>query len=148
MNTTYDTIETIIGQSFTSDPFEISQERIVQFADATNDHQWIHIDEERAAEGPFGATVAHGYLTLSLLVPLVQNVGLFPEDVSAVINYGLNKLRFINPVTAGGSITLQGAVTDVTERRDGQKLLTVQCEVVGAGGNTVLATEALFLLVR
>lgn len=148
MNTTYDTIETIIGQSFTSDPFEISQERIVQFADATNDHQWIHIDEERASEGPFGATVAHGYLTLSLLVPLVQNVGLFPEDASAVINYGLNKLRFINPVPAGGSITLQGAVTNVTERRNGQKLLTVQCEVVGAGGNTVLATEALFLLVR
>ena len=147
MHTTFQTIHDRVGKSFESDPFVITQDRIVQFADATDYHQWIDIYEDRAKAGPFGGTVAHGYLTLSLLVPLVQSVGLFPTNVSAVINYGLNKLRFVNPVRAGESVTLHGSLTDVSERAEGQKLLMVQCEVKNESGKTVLAAETLFLLV-
>lgn len=147
METTVQTIEEFIGTTVTSDPYPISQERIVAFADATEDHQWIHIDEERARESIFGSTVAHGYLTLSLIVPLIQNTGLLPTDASAVINYGLNTLRFINPVKAGGSVRLQANLAAVVERKHGQKLLTLQCEMLGENNETVLAADVLFLLV-
>lgn len=147
MQTTFSTIEDFIGTTITSEPYTISQERIVQFADATEDHQWIHIDEERAQAGPFGSTVAHGYLTLSLIVPLMQSTGLLPTDATAVINYGLNTLRFINPVKAGGSVSLKVTLAAVVERKHGQKLLTLQCEMLGENNETVLAADILFLLV-
>lgn len=86
------------GQEWgTSDWFEISQERVNQFADATDDHQWIHVDVERAKQGPFGTTIAHGFLTLSLVVPLAGQVSRV-EGIRMGINYGLNKVRFPNPV--------------------------------------------------
>ena len=84
----------------------VSQERINTFADATGDHQWIHIDPERAAkESPFGGPIAHGYLTLSLIVPMFGEV-LTVENLKMGVNYGLNKVRFTNPVPAGGKIRL------------------------------------------
>ncbi|MEV6699533.1 MaoC family dehydratase [Streptomyces sp. NPDC051453] len=81
----------------------VDQSRIDRFADATGDYQWIHVDPERAASGPFGATIAHGYLTLSLLPALVKEV-YRTEGVTVAVNYGLNKVRFINPVRVGSKV--------------------------------------------
>lgn len=94
-----------IGQEVAvSEWVEISQQRISQFADATDDHQWIHVDPERAArESPFGGTVAHGFLTLSLLPAMLVNA-LHMADMKMGINYGLNKVRFPAPVPAGSRV--------------------------------------------
>ena len=82
---------------------EVTQERVNTFADATDDHQWIHVDAERAAAGPFGTTIAHGFLTLSLLIPMWSEILRF-DGVRLAINYGLNKVRFPSPVPVGSSI--------------------------------------------
>ena len=82
---------------------DVTQERIDAFADATEDRQWIHVDPERAAEGPFGTTVAHGYLTLSLLVPITYEL-LPVEDARLAVNYGLGRVRFPAPVPAGSRV--------------------------------------------
>lgn len=82
---------------------EITQERVDRFADATGDHQWIHVDPDRAAAGPFGQTIAHGYLTLSLAVPFVSEI-LGVEGVAMGINYGTNKVRFPAPVPVGSKL--------------------------------------------
>ena len=93
---------------------EITQDRVNTFADATDDHQWIHVDRERAAAGPFGGTIAHGYLTLSLVIPMLNEL-LDVQGVSMGINYGLNKVRFPAPVPVGSKVRLAaqlGAVED------------------------------------
>jgi acyl dehydratase len=93
---------------------EITQQRIETFADATDDHQWIHVDREKAAAGPFGTTIAHGYLTLSLVIPLFGEL-IEVKGVRMGINYGLNKVRFPAPVPAGAKIRLAaqfGAIED------------------------------------
>ncbi|MER6266594.1 MaoC family dehydratase [Streptomyces sp900105755] len=96
----------------TSKWLEITQDRVNTFADATDDHQWIHTDPVRASEGPFGGPIAHGYLTLSLAIPLWSEV-LEVDDVSTKVNYGLNKVRFPSPVPVGARIRLTGAVARV-----------------------------------
>ena len=93
---------------------EITQERINTFADATDDHQWIHVDPGKAAAGPFGGPIAHGYLTLSLVIPLFNEL-LQVKGVSMGINYGLNKVRFPAPVPAGARIRLGGALGAVED---------------------------------
>ncbi|MGK5555404.1 MaoC family dehydratase [Actinomadura kijaniata] len=93
---------------------EVTQDRVDTFADATDDHQWIHVDPERAAGGPFGGTIAHGYLTLALLIPLFGEL-LEIGGVAMSVNYGLNKVRFPAPVPVGARIRLHGVVADVTE---------------------------------
>jgi acyl dehydratase len=98
----------------TSDWLEITQDRINTFADATGDHQWIHVDPERAAAGPFGAPIAHGYLTLSLFIPLFTDL-LDVQGVTTKVNYGLNKVRFPSPVKAGSRIRLSARVASVEE---------------------------------
>ncbi len=93
---------------------EITQDRVNAFADATDDHQWIHVDREKAAAGPFGRTIAHGFLTLSLVIPLFGELAAV-KGVSMGINYGLNKVRFPAPVPVGSKIRLAaqlGAVED------------------------------------
>jgi len=92
----------------------ITQDRIDTYADATDDHQWIHVDPVRAATGPFKATIAHGYLTLSLIIPLFNQL-LEIRGVSMSVNYGLEKVRFPAPVPVGGKIRLTGTVDSVTE---------------------------------
>ena len=97
-----------------TDWLEITQDRVNAFADATSDHQWIHVDTEKAAAGPFGGTIAHGYLTLSLVVHLMSEL-LEVRGVSMGINYGLNKVRFPAPVPVGSEVRLAaqvGAVED------------------------------------
>src|SRR3954467_10984144 len=96
----------------------ITQERIDLFADATGDRQWIHVDPERAADGPFGATVAHGYLTLSMLPFLGAQVFAFAGDVARV-NYGLNKVRFVAPVRVGAKVRSRVDMLDVVDIEKG-----------------------------
>ncbi|MFF9775713.1 MaoC family dehydratase [Streptomyces sp. NPDC013978] len=98
----------------TSEWIEVTQERIDTFADATGDHQWIHVDPAKAAEGPFGAPIAHGYLTLSLFIPLFTEL-LDVEGVSTKVNYGLNKVRFPSPVKVGSKIRLVGKLASVED---------------------------------
>ncbi|WP_328836149.1 MaoC family dehydratase [Streptomyces europaeiscabiei] len=97
-----------------SEWIEVTQERINTFADATGDHQWIHVDPEKAAEGPFGAPIAHGYLTLSLFIPLFTEL-LDVEGVSTKVNYGLNRVRFPSPVKVGSKIRLVGRLASVED---------------------------------
>ncbi|MET8762369.1 MaoC family dehydratase [Lentzea sp. NPDC004782] len=97
-----------------TDWLEIDQNRVNLFADATDDHQWIHVDPERAAEGPFGGTIAHGYLTLALLIPLMTEL-LDVQGVRMSINYGLDKVRFPAPVPVGAKIRLKGTVASVDD---------------------------------
>ena len=93
---------------------EISQDRVDTFADATDDHQWIHVDAERAAAGPFGTTIAHGYLTLSLLIPMWHEI-LQYDGLRLGVNYGLNKVRFPAPVPVGSRIRAGATLVSVEE---------------------------------
>ncbi|MFC4003716.1 MaoC family dehydratase [Prauserella oleivorans] len=97
-----------------TDWMEITQDRVNTFADATDDHQWIHVDTARAAESPFGDLIAHGYLTLSLIIPQFTRL-LKIEGARMAVNYGLNKVRFPSPVLVGSRIRLRGAVENVVE---------------------------------
>ncbi|WP_112266539.1 MaoC family dehydratase [Lentzea terrae] len=111
-----------------TDWLQIEQGRVNTFADATDDHQWIHVDPERAAEGPFGGTIAHGYLTLALLIPLMTEL----LDVSGVrmsINYGLDKVRFPAPVPVGAKIRLNGKVADVEDVKGDGVQITIDFTV-------------------
>jgi acyl dehydratase len=108
-------LKTLVGADLgASDWIEVTQQRINTFADATDDHQWIHVDVERAAAGPFGGPIAHGYLTLSLLIPLWGDL-LRIEGVSRGVNYGLNRVRFPAPVPAGARIRLTGKLTSADD---------------------------------
>lgn len=107
----------------------VDQGRINAFAEATGDHQWIHVDEERCRrESPYGQTIAHGFLTISLLPMLAQQL-LEIQGVSARINYGLNKLRFTGPVPAGARVRLHQMIKDVSDRDDGSVQLTADVTV-------------------
>jgi acyl dehydratase len=106
----------------TSDWIEVTQDRVNLFADATDDHQWIHVDAERAkAESPFGGPIAHGYLTLSLLIPMWSQV-LTVTDSKMAVNYGLNKVRFPAPVPVGSKVRLTATLADVEELKGGYQL--------------------------
>jgi acyl dehydratase len=115
----------------TSDWHEITQEQINQFADATGDHQWIHVDPEAAADGPFGTTVAHGYLTLSML-PLLLSEIVSVSDAVMGLNYGTEKIRFTNPVPVGSRVRLHAKLAR-GERRGPSVLwfVGVQIEIEG-----------------
>jgi acyl dehydratase len=105
-----------------SDWLLVDQARVDTFADATGDHQWIHVDPQRAAQGPFKGTIAHGYLTLSLVVPLMA--GLFKvEGVRMGINYGVNKVRFPAPLPVGSKIRAHGEILSVGEVEGGVQVV-------------------------
>ncbi len=108
-----------------SDWMVIDQERINTFADCTEDHQWIHVDVEKAKEGPFGGPIAHGFLVLSLIPHLSAGNTLLPEDCIMAVNYGLNKVRFVNPVPVGAKIRDRAVLTEVVEKGDKRLLVTV-----------------------
>jgi len=107
----------------TSDWLLIDQDRIDKFADATNDHQFIHVDAERAAQTPFGSTIAHGYLTLSLISYLISGLMKVPDGTDMVINYGLNKVRFLTPVKVNQHLRAHMENIEITEKRPGQILI-------------------------
>ncbi|GAA0914547.1 MaoC family dehydratase [Streptomyces sp. DSM 41524] len=116
----------------TSEWIEVTQDRIDTFADATGDHQWIHTDPERAAQGPFGAPIAHGYLTLSLFIPLFTQL-LDVRGVTTKVNYGLDKVRFPAPVKAGSRIRLVARLTSVEDVPGGVQI-TVDGTIEVEGG--------------
>ncbi|HUG08232.1 MAG TPA: MaoC family dehydratase [Acidimicrobiia bacterium] len=114
-----DDVHALIGQDLgTSGWFELAQEDIDAFADLTGDDQWIHTDPERAATGPFGTTIAHGYLTLSLLLPLLEEV-LIVENRTSSINYGLDRVRFPAPVPSGSRIRMSATLAEATDIESG-----------------------------
>jgi acyl dehydratase len=115
-----------------SDWLTVGQEQIDMFADATQDHQWIHVDTERAKEGPFGTTIAHGFLTLSLIVPMVFGVYRI-EGVKMGVNYGLNKVRFTGPVPAGSRVRGVVELVDVADVEGGVQVTSkVTVEIEGS----------------
>ena len=127
-----DEVEAAVGSDLGAGEWlEITQDRIDAFADATGDHQWIHIDPERAKDGPFGATIAHGYLTLSL-VPLLGADLMKVEGTKMAINYGLNKLRFPNPVRVGSRVRAAGKLASFERTANGARIVvTVTIEIEG-----------------
>ena len=126
-----------------SDWLTVTQDRVNTFADATDDHQWIHVDTERARTGPFGATIAHGYLTLSLMIPLWTQI-LQMEGVAVAVNYGLNRVRLPAPVPVGSQVRLHARVSAV-EDVAGAVQLTVDFTVEIQGGDKpALVAEALY----
>ena len=101
----------------------IDQQRVNQFADCTGDHQFIHLDEEKAKQTPFGGTIAHGFLSLSLIPALSAGLAIRPEGLKMAVNYGLDSVRFIQPVRVGSRVRMQLTVVDVTEKNPGQWLV-------------------------
>ncbi|KQY47323.1 dehydratase [Cellulomonas sp. Root137] len=129
-----------VGQSATADRwFAVDQARIDAFADTTDDHQWIHVDPVRAAEGPFGATVAHGYLTLAL-IPVLTDGLVEVGGTGLVVNYGLDRVRFLQPVTAGSRIRATSTVTSAEPTPQGVRAtFTVTVEIEGATKPALIA---------
>ncbi|KLO32217.1 MaoC family dehydratase [Mycobacterium haemophilum] len=119
-----------VGQS---DWVTITQDDVDRFADATGDHQWIHVDPERAAAGPFGGTIAHGYLTLALL-PRLQHQMYTVNGVKLAINYGLNKVRFPAPVPVGSQVRGQSSLVGVEDLGNGtvQAIVSTTVEIAGS----------------
>lgn len=128
----------------TSEWFTIEQQRINDFADCTLDHQFIHINEEAAAKTPFGGTIAHGFLTLSLLVKLCEDIAVHPEGLAMGVNYGLNKVRFLNPVRAGKRVRAHVELASV-EQKDAHRFLTTQNITVEIEGEETPALVAEWL---
>ena len=116
-----DLLDAVGAETGPGEWLEIDQARIDAFADATGDHQWIHVDPERAASGPFGTTVAHGYLTLSLLPALAAGL-LEIGDLGMAVNYGLDKVRFIQAVPSGLRVRVSAVITDAVETPLGIRL--------------------------
>ena len=129
-----DEIRARAGQEIgVSDWLEIGQDRIDQFADATDDHQFIHVDQALAAQTPFGGTIAHGFLSLSMLSRMAVDVMLAPDSVKMGVNYGLDRVRFLAPVKAGKRIRGRFTLDSVDEKAPGQILMrhTVTVEIEG-----------------
>jgi len=124
--------------------FEIGQQRINEFAECTEDRQFIHVDEEKAAAGPFGGTIAHGFLTLSMLSHIATQNGVSPEGVVMGINYGFDKVRFLAPVRAGKRIRAVVEVLDITPK-DNNRFLIKQGITVEIEGEETPALVAEWL---
>lgn len=130
-----------------SDWFEVTQERVNQFADATGDHQWIHVDPERAKDGPFGHTIAHGYLTLSLIPMLAKQIYTV-GNIAMGINYGLGKVRFPTVLPVGSKIRAGAELAEVTDKPQGtQAILRFTFETEN-GEKPVCVAETIVLYVR
>ena len=124
-----------IGQMLGHSPWlEIDQQRVDRFAECTGDHQFIHVDPEKAAQTPFGGTIAHGFLSLSLIPMLMGDLLPIPEGTRMGVNYGLDSLRFIQPVRVGSRVRLAVTLLDAHEKNPGQWLLKarVEMEIEGA----------------
>jgi len=145
--TSLEEVAAAAGQEIgTSDWVEITQEAVNQFADATDDHQWIHVDLERAKAGPFGGTIAHGYMTLALIPGLSNKVMTF-ETPGARLNYGVNKARFPAPVPVGSRVRATAAIGEVAELPQGlQVTLKYVIEIEGADKPACVAETVVLLL--
>lgn len=127
-----DELRSAVGSSLgASRSIEVSQQRIQQFADATEDQQWIHVDIERAASGPFGGTIAHGYLTLSFIATFLGDL-LRVDGISMMVNYGMDRVRFPAPVPVGSVVSATGVVRSFEDRPGGAQA-TVEMTVTAEG---------------
>jgi len=141
-----DELASLVGDELgASDWHVVDQERVNAFAEVTGDHQWIHVDRERAASGPFGGTIAHGYLTLSMLPALMAEVWRV-DDVRMGINYGLNRVRFPSPVPVGSRVRVVGRLKEATPIDGGvQGVVEATVEVEG-GSKPACVAETVFRL--
>ena len=131
-----------------SEWLEITQERVNQFADATNDHQFIHVDIDKARATPLGGTIAHGFLSLSLLTFLTTQNALLPDNLAMVLNYGSDKVRYLAPVRVGKRIRARQTITDVSEKQPGRWLLKTDVTVEIEGEKTpALVAETLMMYI-
>ena len=137
-------VEQLIGEELVSPWFEIDQARIDEFARATDDPQWIHTDPERAAAGPFGTTIAHGFLTLSLVVPLFEQSLPELEGYGMTLNYGLNRVRFTSPVPVGSRIRGRFRIEDVEEVAFGKQARVAATIELEGQEKPACVAEALF----
>ncbi len=139
----------MVGKELEPSPWlEITQERVNQFADATNDHQFIHVDLEKAKQTPFGGTIAHGFLSLSLLSYLNAQTAIVPEGLVMGINYGSDKVRFLAPVSVGKRIRSRQKILEVTEKKPGQWLIKTDVSVEIDGEETpALVAEILSMYI-
>lgn len=145
----FTTIHQFVGRELgVSDWLMVDQERIDQFAACTGDHQWIHVDVERARrESPYAAPIAHGYLALALLTQFQFAIGAIPPGVTQAINYGLDRVRFLAPVKAGARIRNRVVLLAAKDKGDRRVLITTQNTIEIAGENTpAMVAEALALL--
>ncbi|MBT9607257.1 MaoC family dehydratase [Microbacterium sp.] len=126
-----------------SDWLEVTQSRVDLFADATDDHQWIHVDPERAKDGPFGGPIAHGYLSLSLTVKFWTEL-LEVTGVTTKVNYGLDKVRFVSPVKVGARVRMNAVIAEVTEVRGGYQLAVDQTIEVDGGDKPAVVARGLY----
>jgi acyl dehydratase len=145
--TTFDELSAAVGEDLgASEWVEIDQDRVNAFADATGDHQWIHVDVERAKDGPFGGTIAHGYLTLSL-VPWLGSQVFSLETPGAKLNYGVNKVRFPNPLRVGSRVRAHVSVAEVTDIPAGKQMqLKYVIEIEGEDKPACVAETVVLLL--
>ena len=136
-------LKTLVGEEIgVSDWFEVTQSRINAFADATEDHQWIHLDSERAkTASPFGSTIAHGFLSLSLLPYLAAQAYRVEGDFKMGINYGLNRLRFVSPVPSGSRVRARFTLQSVEDVPGGSQLTLVATVEIEGGQKPALAAE-------
>jgi acyl dehydratase len=137
-------LKPLVGEEIAvSDWFPISQERIDKFAEATGDHQWIHVDSARAAKGPFGTTIAHGFLTLSML-PLFLETAIDIRDLKMGVNYGLNRVRFTSPVPVDSELRARIRLLAFDELPDGGVQMTTEVKIERKGGDKpVCVAEAI-----
>lgn len=149
-NLTYAGMPELVGEPLgSSDWLMVDQAMVNQFADCTGDHQWIHVDVERAKkESPFGGPVAHGYLTLSLVAALSQNLGVVPRGTAAALNYGLDSVRFLAPVKVGSRVRLHSKLISFEPKGSSQFLMKAEntIEIEGSPKPALIA-ESLALLV-
>ena len=142
-------LPSIVGKELEPSPWlEITQERVNQFANATNDHQFIHVDLEKAKQTPFGGTIAHGFLSLSLLSYLNAQTAIVPEGLVMGINYDSDKVRFLAPVSVGKRIRSRQKILEVTEKKPGQWLIKTDVSVEIDGEETpALVAEILSMYI-
>ena len=137
-----DELRSLVGKELEPSDWElIDQARINSFADVTGDHQFIHVDPEKAAKSPFGGTVAHGLLVLSLLPALIETAVPIPSNVGVTVNYGYNKIRFLTPVRSGKRVRAKFVITEFTEPQPGryQQVTTVTVEIEGESKPALVA---------
>ncbi|QEP30602.1 MaoC family dehydratase [Pukyongiella litopenaei] len=147
-NYTTKTLKDHIGHDFgVSEPMLVDQHKINGFADVTGDHQWIHVDIEKAKHSPFGGTIAHGFLTLSLLASATESSGIVPADANAVLNYGLEKARFLAPVPAGATVRTRFKLIGVEDKGKGNQLIRLEASLQADGSDKPAVIAELLAMV-
>ena len=148
MTMTLDTLSDHIGRELGVSPWlAVEQPTVDAFADVTGDHQWIHVDAERAKQGPYGGTIAHGLLTLSLLPALRAKVGMMPEGVSRAVNYGYNRVRFLAPVLVGSRVRVRVVLASIADKGDNVLATTQNTVEIEGESKPALVADALTLYV-